>query len=255
MCRIIGVFRKRVFDMGRKWNNIKEKKASKDANTSRIYAKFGVEIYVAAKQGDPNPESNQALKFVLERAKTYNVPKHIIDRAIEKAKGGSEESYSELRYEGFGPNGSMVIVDALTNNVNRTASDVRAAFGKNGGNMGVSGSVAYMFDATAVIGVEGKTADEVLELLMEADVDVRDIIEEDDNHVIVYAEPDQFHAVQEAFKNAGTTEFTVAELTMLAQNEITLSEDDAQTKFEKMIDALEDLDDVQRVYHNVDLEA
>lgn len=124
--------------MGRKWNNIKDKKASKDANTSRIYAKFGREIYVAAKQGEPDPESNQALKVVLERAKTYSVPKHIIDRAIEKAKGGSEETYDELRYEGFGPNGSMVIVDALTNNVNRTASDVRAAFGKNGGNMGVS---------------------------------------------------------------------------------------------------------------------
>jgi YebC/PmpR family DNA-binding regulatory protein len=237
--------------MGRKWNNIKEKKASKDANTSRIYAKFGVEIYVAARSGEPSPESNQALKFVLERAKTYNVPKHIIDRAIEKAKGGSEESYSELRYEGFGPNGSMVIVDALTNNVNRTASDVRAAFGKNGGNMGVSGSVAYMFDATAVIGLEGKTADEVLEILMEADVDVRDIIEEDES-VIVYAEPDQFHALQEAFKNVGITEFTVAELTMLAQNDVTLPED-AQAKFEKMIDALEDLEDVQQVYHNVDL--
>lgn len=237
--------------MGRKWNNIKEKKASKDANTSRIYAKFGVEIYVAAKQGVPDPEGNQALKFVLERAKTYNVPRHIIDRAIDKAKGGGDENYSELRYEGFGPSGSMVIVDALTNNVNRTASDVRAAFGKNGGNMGVSGSVAYMFDATAVIGVEGKTADEVLELLMEADVDVRDILEEDDS-VIVYAEPEQFHAVQEAFKSAGITEFTVAEQTMLAQNEVTLPED-AQAQFEKMIDAIEDLDDVQRVYHNVDL--
>ncbi|SFC91563.1 DNA-binding regulatory protein, YebC/PmpR family [Bacillus sp. OV322] len=236
--------------MGRKWNNIKEKKASKDANTSRIYAKFGREIYVAAKQGEPDPESNTALKVVLERAKTYSVPKTIIDRAIEKAKGGSEESYDELRYEGFGPNGSMVIVDALTNNVNRTASDVRAAFGKNGGNMGVSGSVTYMFDATAVFGVEGKTADEVLELLMEADVDVRDIIEEEDS-VIVYAEPDQFHAVQEAFKNAGITEFTVAELTMLAQNDLELPAD-AQAQFEKMIDALEDLDDVQQVYHNVD---
>src|SRR6478735_3516917 len=153
--------------MGRKWNNIKEKKA---------------------------------LKVVLERAKTYNVPKAIIDRAIEKAKGGSEENYDNLRYEGFGPNGSMVIVDALTNNVNRTASDVRAAFGKNGGNMGVTGSVAYMFDATAVFGLEGKTSDEVLEILMEANVDVRDILEEEDS-VIIYAEPDQFHAVQEAFKN------------------------------------------------------
>ncbi|KQU24724.1 YebC/PmpR family DNA-binding transcriptional regulator [Peribacillus sp. FSL K6-1552] len=237
--------------MGRKWNNIKEKKASKDANTSRIYAKFGREIYVVAKQGEPDPESNQALRVVLERAKTYNVPRAIIDRAIEKAKGGSEESYDELRYEGFGPNGSMVIVDALTNNVNRTASDVRAAFGKNGGNMGVSGSVAYMFDATAVIGIEGKTGDDVLELLMEADVDVRDIIEEEES-VIVYAEPEQFHAVQKAFKDAGITEFTVAELTMLAQNDLTLPED-AQAQFEKMIDALEDLEDVQQVYHNVDL--
>ncbi|TKH02126.1 YebC/PmpR family DNA-binding transcriptional regulator [Peribacillus simplex] len=237
--------------MGRKWNNIKEKKASKDANTSRIYAKFGREIYVVAKQGEPDPESNQALRVVLERAKTYNVPKAIIDRAIEKAKGGSEENYDELRYEGFGPNGSMVIVDALTNNVNRTASDVRAAFGKNGGNMGVSGSVAYMFEATAVIGIEGKTADDVLELLMEADVDVRDIIEEEES-VIVYAEPEQFHAVQQAFKDAGISDFTVAELTMLAQNDLTLPED-AQAQFEKMIDALEDLEDVQQVYHNVDL--
>jgi len=237
--------------MGRKWNNIKEKKASKDANTSRIYAKFGREIYVAARQGEPNPESNQALKFMLERAKTYSVPKHIIDRAIEKAKGGSEESFDELRYEGFGPNGSMIIVDALTNNVNRTASDVRAAFGKNGGNMGVSGSVAYMFDPTAVIGIEGKSADDVLEILMEADVDARDILEEEDS-VIVYADPEQFHAVQEALRNAGIEDFTVAEITMLAQNEVTLPED-GQSKFEKLIDTLEELEDVRQVYHNVDL--
>ena len=115
--------------MGRKWNNIKEK-SPKDKNTSRIYAKFGKEIYVAAKSGEPDPESNQALRLVLERAKTYSVPNHIIDRAIDKAKGGGDENYDHLRYEGFGPSGSMIIVDALTNNVNRTASDVRAAFGK-----------------------------------------------------------------------------------------------------------------------------
>src|SRR5690606_32856652 len=237
--------------MGRKWNNIKEKKASKDANTSRIYAKFGREIYVAAKQGEPDPESNRALKVVLERAKTYSVPKAIIDRAIEKAKGGSEENYDELRYEGFGPNGSMIIVDAFTNNVNRTASDVRAAFGKNGGNMGVSGCVAYMFDSTAVFGIEGKSVDEVLEILIEADIDARDIIEEDDA-VIIYAEPEQFHAIQESFKEIGITDFTVAEITMLAQNEVTLDEQ-SQAQFEKLIDALEDLEDVQQVYHNVDL--
>jgi YebC/PmpR family DNA-binding regulatory protein len=237
--------------MGRKWNNIKEKKASKDANTSRVYAKFGREIYVAAKKGEPDPESNGALKVVLERAKTYSVPKTIIDRAIEKAKGGSDENYDELRYEGFGPSGSMLIVDTLTNNVNRTVAEVRSAFNKNGGNMGVSGSVAYMFDATAVIGVEGKSADEVLELLMEADLDVRDVIEEEDS-VIVYAEPDQLHAVQEAFRIAGVTDFSVAELAMLAQNDVELPED-AQAQFEKLIDVLEDLEDVQQVYHNVDL--
>lgn len=187
---------------------------------------------------------------MLERAKTYNVPKAIIDRAMEKAKGSGDENYEELRYEGFGPNGAMVIVDALTNNVNRTAPEVRSAFNKNAGNMGVSGSVAYMFDPTAVIGIEGKNSEEVLELLLEADVDVRDIVDEDDA-VIVYAEPDQFHAVQEAFKAAGITEFTVAELTMLAQNHIELPED-AQAQFEKLIDALEDLEDVQQVYHNVE---
>ncbi|WP_339060315.1 YebC/PmpR family DNA-binding transcriptional regulator [Tepidibacillus marianensis] len=237
--------------MGRKWNNIKDRKASKDKDTSRVYAKFGRELYVAAKQGEPDPELNQALRVVLERAKTYNVPRAIIDRAIEKAKGSSDEKYEELRYEGFGPNGSMVIVDALTNNLNRTAADVRSAFTKNGGNMGVSGSVSYMFDETAVFGVEGKTADEALEILMEADVDVRDILEEDGS-VIVYAEPVQFHAVQQAFKNVGITDFTVAEITMLAQNDITLP-DDAQAKFERLIDVLEDLDDVQQVYHNVDI--
>ncbi|CAG7626102.1 YebC/PmpR family DNA-binding transcriptional regulator [Paenibacillus allorhizosphaerae] len=236
--------------MGRKWNNIKEKKASKDANTSRVFAKFGIEIYVAAKKGEPDPESNQALKFLLERAKTYNVPKAIIDRAIEKARGNSEESYSELRYEGFGPSGSMIIVDTLTNNVNRTVADVRSAFNKNGGSVGVNGSVSYMFSPTAVIGVEEKTSDEILELLMEADVYVRDVTEEDDS-IIIYAEPDQFHAVQTVLKQAGITEFTVAELTMLAQNYVTLSPEEL-TKFEKLIDTLEDLEDVQRVYHNVD---
>jgi len=145
----------------------------------------------------------------------------------------------------------MVIVDALTNNVNRTVSEVRAAFTKNGGNMGVSGSVAYMFDETAVIGLEGKTADEVLEILLDADIDARDILEEEEA-VIVYAEPDQFHAVQEALKRSGIVDFTVAEVTMLAQNDLKLPAD-VQMQFEKMIDALGDLEDVQQVYHNVDL--
>ena len=211
--------------MGRKWANIVEKKTKLDANNSKIYAKFGIEIYVAAKQGEPDPHSNQKLKFVIDRAKTYNVPRHIIERAIEKAKGGGDGDYQELRYEGFGPNGSMIIVDALTNNVNRTAADVRAAYSKNGGNMGAPGSVTYLFDHTAIFGVANKDADELLEQLMEADVDVRDVVQE----------------------------FTVSDIEMIPQSEVTLEGDDLRL-FERMINALEDNEDVQKVYHNVNLE-
>jgi len=236
--------------MGRKWNNIKEKKAARDANMSRIYAKFGIEIYAAARKGEPDPESNRALKVVLERAKTYNVPKAIIDRALDKARRGVEDHYEELRYEGFGPNGSMIIVDALSNNVNRTAAEVRAAFNKNGGNLGVTGSVSYMFDAAAVFGIENRSADDVLEALLSADVDVRDVTEEDGT-VYVYADPDRYSAVQDALKKAGVAEFSVAEITMIPQNYVTLPPE-AYAQFEKLINALEDLDDVQQVYHNVE---
>ncbi|GAA2900449.1 YebC/PmpR family DNA-binding transcriptional regulator [Enterococcus pseudoavium] len=238
--------------MGRKWANIVAKKTAKDANNSKIYAKFGIEIYAAAKSGDPDPHANQKLRFVIERAKTYNVPKHIIDRAIEKAKGSGDEDFQELRYEGFGPNGSMVIVDALTNNVNRTASDVRAAFGKNGGNMGVSGAVAYMFDNTALFGFAGEDADEILEYLMDKEIDVRDVVDED-GQIIVYGEPEDFNAIQEALKEKGITEFSMAEMQMIPQNEVTLTGEDLE-KFEKMIDVLDELEDVQQVYHNVELE-
>lgn len=238
--------------MGRKWANIVAKKTAKDANNSKIYAKFGIEIYAAAKSGDPDPHANQKLRFVIERAKTYNVPKHIIDRAIEKAKGSGDETFQELRYEGFGPNGSMVIVDALTNNVNRTASDVRAAFGKNGGNMGVSGAVAYMFDNTALFGFAGEDVDDVLEYLMDKDIDVRDVVDED-GQIIVYGEPEDFNAIQEALKEKGITEFSVTEMQMIPQNEVELTGEDLE-KFEKMIDVLDELEDVQQVYHNVEID-
>lgn len=238
--------------MGRKWMNIREKKAKTDQNTSRIYAKFGIEIYAAAKSGDPDPESNQKLKFVVDRAKTYNVPRHVIEKAIDKAKGGDDETFQELRYEGFGPNGSMIIVDALTNNVNRTAGNVRAAYGKNGGNMGVSGSVSYLFESTAVFVFNGEDADEIMMGLLDAEVDVREVLQEEEQ-IIVYGEPTEFHSIKEALENMGITEFEVAEIEMLAQNEVTLAGDDLRL-FERLIDALEDDDDVQKVYHNVDLE-
>ena len=235
--------------MGRKWNNIKEKKASRDENTSRIYAKFGIEIYAAAKQGTADPESNRVLKTVLDRAKTYHVPKAIIDRALEKARGGGEEQYVKRCYEGFGPQGSMIIVEALTNNVNRTASDVRTAFHKNGGSMGVSGSVSYMFDFTAVIGVEGYTLEEAMDIVLTEELDVKDMVQEE-KVIIVYAESQQFYAVQEAFKRAGVTHFRILEQVFIPRNEVTLPQNE-QLPFEKLLNALDQLDDVQQVYHNV----
>jgi YebC/PmpR family DNA-binding regulatory protein len=236
--------------MGRKWANIVAKKTAKDGANSRVYAKFGIEIYAAAKSGDPDPHSNQKLKFVVDRAKQANVPRHIIDKAIDKAKGNTDEQFSELRYEGFGPNGSMIIVDTLTTNVNRTAANVRTAFNKNGGNMGVSGAVSYMFDNTGVIAFKGEDPDQILEDLMEADVDVRDVTEED-GQIIVYTEPEALHTALDALKAQGIEEFEITELEMIAQNDVELEGDDLE-QFEKLIDALDEDEDVQNIYHNVD---
>jgi len=237
--------------MGRKWQNIKYGKAAKDADRGKIYAKFGREILVAAKAGDPDPEINVGLKSVIEKAKTYNVPKDIIERAIAKAAGGHEENYDAVRYEGYGINGSAVIVDALTDNVNRTVAEVRTAFNKNGGNMGVSGSVAFLFEPTAMLGFKGKTEDEVLDILVEADCDFNEL-EATEDTIVVYTKPDLFHIAQEALKAAGITEFEVAELTWRPIADVTIPEESKAT-FEKMIDTLESLDDVQTVYHNVEL--
>ena len=203
--------------MGRKWANIVAKKTAKDGANSKVYAKFGVEIYVAAKKGDPDPETNTALKFVIDRAKQAQVPKHVIDKAIDKAKGNTDETFTEGRYEGFGPNGSMLIVDTLTSNVNRTAANVRAAFGKNRGNMGASGSVSYLFEGT----------------------------------ITVYTAPTDLHKAIVALRESGIEEFQVTELEMIPQSEVELSGDDLAT-FEKLVDVLEDDEDVQKVYTNVE---
>ncbi|HFX5403276.1 TPA: YebC/PmpR family DNA-binding transcriptional regulator [Streptococcus pyogenes] len=235
--------------MGRKWANIVAKKTAKDGATSKVYAKFGVEIYVAAKQGEPDPELNTALKFVIDRAKQAQVPKHVIDKAIDKAKGNTDETFVEGLYEGFGPNGSMIIVDTLTSNVNRTAANVRTAYGKNGGNMGASGSVSYLFDKKGVIVFAGDDADSVFEQLLEADVDVDDV-EAEEGTITVYTAPTDLHKGIQALRDNGVEEFQVTELEMIPQSEVVLEGDDLET-FKKLIDALESDDDVQKVYHNV----
>ena len=231
--------------MGRKWANIVAKKTAKDGATSNVYAKFGVEIYAAAKQGEPDPELNTSLKFVIERAKQAQVPKHVID----KAKGGSDETFVQGRYEGFGPSGSLIIAETLTSNVNRTIANVRSIFNKKGGNIGAAGSVSYMFDNTGVIVFEGTDPDHIFEILLNAEVDVRDVTEEEGN-IVIYTESTDLHKGIAALKAAGITEFSTTELEMIAQSEIELSPEDLEV-FAGLVDALEDDDDVQKVYHNV----
>ncbi|WP_312065976.1 YebC/PmpR family DNA-binding transcriptional regulator [Leuconostoc lactis] len=238
--------------MGRKWENIKMKKAQTDGAAAKVNSKYGIEIYAAAKQGNSvDPEANSTLKFVIERAKQAQVPKHVIERALEKAKGSGDETFIEGRYEGFGPNGSLLIVDTLTSNVNRTATNVRTAFNKNGGTYGAAGSVSYLFDETGVVVFEGDDADAILETLLEAEVDVRDA-EQQDDQVVVYTEPADLHKAIEALRQNGVSEFSTTEITMLPQAEVTLEGEDLAT-FEKLVDALEADDDVQKVHHNVAL--
>ena len=238
--------------MGRKWENIKMKKAQTDGAAAKVNSKYGIEIYAAAKQGNSvDPEANSTLKFVIERAKQAQVPKHVIERALEKAKGSGDETFIEGRYEGFGPNGSLLIVDTLTSNVNRTATNVRTAFNKNGGTYGAAGSVSYLFDEIGVVVFEGDDADAVLETLLEAEVDVRDA-EQQDDQVVVYTEPADLHKAIEALRQNGVSEFSTTEITMLPQAEVTLEGEDLAT-FEKLVDALEADDDVQKVHHNVAL--
>jgi len=236
--------------MGRKWNNIKYGKASKDAARSKVYARFGKEIYMAAKNGEPDIELNRNLRTVVDRAKIAGVSRDIIDRAINKAKGGADENYENIRYEGYGPSGSAIIVDTLTDNVNRTVAEVRSAFKKNDGNIGVSGAVAFMFESTALFAFTGKGEEEVLEALMEADIDVRDV-EEHEEGVTVYAQHEQFHAVQTVLTDLGVEDFIAADLTMIPTSTNAL-EGETLENFEKLIDALEELDDVTQVYHNVE---
>ncbi|MDR0847410.1 MAG: YebC/PmpR family DNA-binding transcriptional regulator [Lactobacillales bacterium] len=238
--------------MGRKWANIVAKKTAKDGANSKVYAKFGIEIYVAAKSGDPDPEINGTLRLVVERAKQAQVPKHVIDKAIDKAKSGADENFTAKRYEGFGPAGSMIIVDTLTNNDNRTVANVRTAYNKNGGNMGNSGAVSYLFDNKGVLVFDGEDGDAIFEQLLEAEVDVDDV-EAEDGIITVYTAPADLHKAIEALKANGITEFKVSELEMIPQSEIELTGEDLE-QFEKLIDVLEEDDDVQKVYHNVAFE-
>ncbi|BCR35296.1 YebC/PmpR family DNA-binding transcriptional regulator [Mariniplasma anaerobium] len=237
--------------MGRAFEVRKVAMGKTAAVKSKLYAKYGKEIYMAAKSGTPDPELNQTLKRIIEKAKKDQVTADVIKRAIDKAKGGSEESYSEARYEGFGPGNSMIIVECLTDNVNRTIAEVRNAFTKTNGKLGVSGSVLHQFNHQAVFTVPELTEDEVLETLVLNDVDVTDIEAEEDG-VTILGDAKDYNQIRTAFTDENPElEFITDEIMWLPIMDTELTSEEDQSTFQRLLDMLNELDDVQDVYHNV----
>lgn len=240
--------------MGRTYENRKAAMAKTQGAKTKVYSKYGKELYVCAKNGGPDPDANLALRRLIEKAKKDQVPGHIIERALEKAQGGAGENYAPARYEGFGPGNCMVIVDCLTDNNNRTFGDVRTCFNKNDAKLGAPGAVAHMFDHRAVFVFKGDDEDAVLEALMEADVDVADI-ESEDGTITVFAPHTEFFKAKTALSEAfPDLELNVEEITFVPQTTVTLTGEDAAT-FDKFMAMLNDCDDVQEVYHNAEFEA
>ena len=236
--------------MGRAYQNRKESMAKTSDAKARVYSKYGRVIYVCAKEGGIDPDGNLALRGLIERAKKDQVPTHVIDKAIKKAEGGGGEDFSVARYEGYGPGGCMVIVDCLTDNPNRTFGDVRQCFTKTKSKIGTEGSVLHMFDHSAIFVFKGDE-EEALEALMAADVDVTDI-ESLDGKVTVFAPNNEYFKAKNALLDAlGEIEFEVDEIQFLPTSTSPISGDDVEM-FDKFLDMLNDLEDVQNVYHNVE---
>ncbi len=238
--------------MGRAYQNRKESMAKTSDAKARVYSKYGREIYVVAKAGGIDPEGNLALRSLIDRAKKDQVPSHVIEKAIDKAKGGGGEDFATARYEGFGPGGCMVIIDCLTDNPNRTFGDVRQCFTKTKCKIGTQGSVSHMFDHSAILVFTGDNEETALDALMMADVNVSDI-ECDEGKITVFApHTDYFKAKQALSDTFDAIDFDVDEIQFIPHNTAPINGDDA-TVLETFLDMLNDLDDVQNVYHNVEL--
>lgn len=234
-----------------KWSTIKRKKGLIDAERGKIFQKLTKEIYVAAKNGDPNVESNPSLRMIVDKAKAANMPKDRIQAAIDKAsKSVGGEDYEFVRYEGYGPNGVAIMVDCLTDNRNRTASMVRSTFTKRGGNLGTDGSVSYMFERKGVI-VLPNTYDEETLMNIALENDALDFVSLDDSYEI-YTTFEDFIKMNKALEEAGITEFIMNEARYIPANYISLDEEKAN-KILALVEALEDLEDVQDVYHNLEV--
>ena len=236
-----------------KFANIKHKKEKNDAAKGKVFTIIGREIAVAVKEGGPDPDNNSRLRDVIAKAKANNMPNDTIERGIKKAAGDANAvNYESVTYEGYGPNGTAIIVDALTDNKNRTAANVRSAFTKGKGSLGTQGCVSYMFDKKGQIIIDKEECEmEADDLMMLAlDAGAEDFAEEDDSYEIL-TQPDDFQPVYDAIKNAGI-EMASAEVTMIPQNYVTLTDENDIKQLNRTLDLLDEDDDVQAVYHNWD---
>jgi len=238
--------------MGRAFQNRKESMAKTSDANAKIYSKYSREIYVCAKSGGVDTEGNLALRGLIERAKKDQVPSHVIEKAIDKAKGGQGEDFAVARYEGYGPGNCMVIVDCLTDNPNRTFGDVRVCFTKTKSKIGTPGSVSHMFDHSAIFVFKGDDEEAALDALMMADVDVTDIECEAGNLTIFAPHNEYFKAKQALLNTFDGIEFDVDEIQFIPQATSPIKAEDVEM-FEKFIAMLNELDDVQNIYHNVEI--
>lgn len=235
-----------------KWANIRFRKSVQDAKRGKLFTKYIREITVSARHGGPDPQSNPRLRAAIDKALTANMTRDTIDRAIKRGAGGQEgQDLEEIRYEGYGPNGVAIMVDCMTNNRNRTVSEVRHAFTKFGGNLGTDGSVSYLFSKRGQIVFPGGLNEEkVIDTALEAGA--LDVQTEEDGTIIVITEFSDFMTVNQAFEKAGFKALR-AEITQLPSTLVEIDDKEAAEKFNKLMDILEDLDDVQAVYSNGDI--
>lgn len=238
--------------MGRAYEVRKASIAKTGAAKAKVYTMYAKEIYNAAKKST-DPDANPTLKRLIDKAKKEQVPSDIIKRAIDKVNSGVDETYSSARYEGFGPAASTIIIDCLTDNVNRTIGYVRAAFAKAHAKLGVLNSVSYMYDNLCVISFKGLNEEETLEALINGDVEVSDIEVEDDM-ITLYGNPSDLYKIKNAITAAKSDiVFELDEITMIPKETITLEGEDLE-QFKKLVSLLDDVEDVQQVYHNVNLD-
>jgi len=237
--------------MGRAYEVRKASIQKTGAAKAKIYTMYAKEIYQAAKKGSTDPNSNQVLKRLIEKAKKEQVPSDIIKRAIDKVNSGADESYDELRYEGFGPGQATLLIDCLTDNVNRAVSLVRAAFSKAHCKLGASGAVSYMYDNLCVVGFKGLTEDETLEALINGEVDAE--IESEGENITLYGNPQDLYKIKTAISDyKNDIVFDIDEITAIPKEMITLEGEELE-QFNRLITLLEDVEDVQNIYHNVKL--